>query len=123
MPAPNMPMRGDLAATIFISAPEDYDGGELTIHDTFGTHSVKLPAGDMIVYPASSLHKVEPVTRGLRFVSFFWAQSAIRDDGKRSLLADLDLAIEECNAAAPDNPGIMRLHSVYNNLLRRWAET
>ena len=123
MPSPNLPMRGDLAATVFLASPEEYEGGELTIHDTFGSHSVKLPAGDMIVYPASSLHKVEPVTGGKRFVGFFWAQSAIRDDSKRSLLADLDRAIEECNAAGPNNPGIMRLHGVYNNLLRIWAET
>ncbi len=123
MPPPSLPMRGDLSATLFLTPPEDYDGGELVIEDLYGHHSVKLPAGDMIVYPASSLHRVEGVTRGARVSSFFWLQSAIRDDAQRMLLADLDAAIEQLSRAAPTNPGIMRLHGVYNNLLRLWAET
>jgi len=123
MPPPSLPMRGDLAATLFLTPPEEYDGGELIIEDTYGEHSVKLAAGDMIVYPASSLHRVGPVTRGARVSSFFWCQSAIRDDAKRMVLADIDVVLEQFARAAPDNPGIMRLHGVYNNLLRLWAET
>jgi PKHD-type hydroxylase len=117
------PMRGDLSATLFLTPPEDYDGGELIIEDTYGQQSIKLPAGDMIVYPASSLHYVSPVTRGARISSFFWIQSAIREDSKRAVLADIDAALEDFNRIAPDNPGIMRLHGVYNNLLRLWSET
>src|SRR5665213_1679326 len=93
----------DVYSTLFISAPEDYDGGELVVEDTYGTHSVKLPAGDMIVYPASSLHHVRPVTRGARVCSFFWIQSMMRDDAERSLLFDLDLAIQRLNRETPDH--------------------
>ncbi len=118
-----LPMRGDLSATVFLTPPANYDGGELVIQDAFGEHKVKLPAGDMILYPASSLHHVAPVTRGVRISSFFWIQSAIRDDAKRTLLADLDTAIAELDRAVPENPGIMQLHGVYNNLLRLWSET
>lgn len=123
MPPPQLPMRGDLSATLFLTEPETYDGGELVIEDTYGEHRVKLPAGDIIVYPASSLHYVSPVTRGARVSSFFWIQSAIREDAKRMLLADLDAALEQLIPAVPNNPGIMRLHGLYNNLLRLWAET
>jgi PKHD-type hydroxylase len=122
MPAPHVPLRADLAATLFISSPEDYDGGELTIEDMFGEQTVKLPAGDMIVYPASSLHRVQPVTRGKRLVSFFWFQSAIRSDEARMLLTSLNAGIERFLQVAPDDKGVMHLLGVYNNLLRMWSE-
>lgn len=116
-------VRTDLSATLFLSAPEDYDGGELLVEDTYGMHRVKLPAGDMILYPATSLHRVQPVTRGARVASFLWLQSMIRDDGERTLLLDLDTAIQQLNRIVPDNPAMVQLTSVYHNLLRRWAET
>jgi len=122
MPAPNVPLRADLSATLFISSPEDYDGGELTIEDLFGEQTVKLPAGDMIVYPASSLHRVQPVTRGKRLVSFFWFQSAIRSDEARMLLTSLNAGIERFLQVAPNDKGVMQLMGVYNNLLRMWSE-
>jgi PKHD-type hydroxylase len=115
-------VRTDLSATLFLGAPEEYDGGELVIDDTYGAHSVKLPAGDMILYPASSLHRVEPVTRGVRFASIFWVQSMVRDDGERGLLFDLDMAISQVSEAQPDHPGVVALTSCYHNLLRRWAD-
>jgi PKHD-type hydroxylase len=115
-------VRTDLSATLFISAPEDYDGGELTIEDTYGLHKVKLPAGHMIVYPASSLHSVTPVTRGARVAAFFWIQSMVRDDAKRTLLFDMDSAIQRLNHDAPSHPSIVQLTGVYHNLLRTWAE-
>lgn len=112
-------IRTDISATLFISAPEDYDGGELIIEDTFGTQSVKLAAGDMVVYPASSLHRVAPVTRGARVASFFWVQSMVQDDGERALLFDLDRAIAELDR---NNPVAVRLTAVYHNLIRKWAQ-
>ena len=112
----------DLSATLFLSGPGEYDGGELVVDDTYGAHSVKLPAGDMILYPATSLHRVQPVTRGARLASIFWVQSMVRDDGERSLLFDLDMAINQVSEAAPDNPGVVALTSCYHNLLRRWAD-
>lgn len=115
-------VRTDLSATLFLSAPEEYDGGELVVDDTYGAHSVKLPAGDMILYPATSLHRVTPVTRGARVASIFWVQSMVRDDGERSLLFDLDMAISRVSEATPDNPGVVALTSCYHNLLRRWAD-
>ena len=115
-------VRTDLSATLFLSAPEEYDGGELVVDDTYGAHSVKLPAGDMILYPATSLHRVVPVTRGARLASIFWVQSMVRDDGERSLLFDLDMAISQVSETTPDNPGIVALTSCYHNLLRRWAD-
>ena len=115
-------VRTDLSATLFLSAPEEYDGGELVVDDTYGAHSVKLPAGDMILYPATSLHRVNPVTRGVRLASIFWVQSMVRDDGERSLLFDLDMAISRVSEATPDNPGVVALTSCYHNLLRRWAD-
>jgi PKHD-type hydroxylase len=115
-------VRTDLSATLFLSAPEEYDGGELVVDDTYGAHSVKLPAGDMILYPATSLHRVLPVTRGARLASIFWVQSMVRDDGERSLLFDLDMAISQVSETTPDNPGIVALTSCYHNLLRRWAD-
>ena len=115
-------VRTDLSATLFFAAPEEYDGGELLVEDTYGVHSVKLPAGHMVLYPSSSLHHVRPVTRGARLASFFWIQSMIRDDGERTLLFDLDMAIQRLGAETPDSPSVVQLTGVYHNLLRRWAE-
>ena len=116
-------VRGDLAATLFLSAPADYDGGELVIEDTFGTSKVKLPAGDMIVYPASSQHRVEPVTRGARIASYMWIQSLVRDDDKRRLLHNMDGAITQLLAQAPGNQAVLQMLGIYHNLLRMWSET
>jgi PKHD-type hydroxylase len=115
-------VRTDLSATLFLAAPEEYEGGELLVEDTYGVHSVKLPAGHLILYPASSLHRVQPVTRGARLASFFWVQSMVRDDGERTLLFDLDTAIQRLGVEAPDHPSVVQLTSVYHNLLRRWAD-
>ena len=115
-------VRTDLSATLFLSAPEEYDGGDLVVDDTYGAHSVKLPAGDLILYPATSLHRVQPVTRGVRLASIFWVQSMVRDDGERGLLFDLDMAIGQVSEAQPDHPGVVALTSCYHNLLRRWAD-
>jgi len=116
-------VRTDLSATLFLSQPEEYDGGELLVEDTYGLHRVKLPAGHMVLYPASSLHQVRPVTRGARIASFFWIQSMVRDDGARTLLFDLDMAIQHLRQDVPDHSSTLQLTSVYHNLLRRWAET
>ena len=115
-------VRTDLSATLFLSMPEEYDGGELSVEDTYGLHNVKLPAGHLILYPASSLHHVRPVTRGARLASFFWIQSMVRDDGQRTLLFDLDMAIQRIGGEEPDHPSIIQLTGVYHNLLRRWAD-
>ena len=115
-------VRTDVSATLFISAPEDYDGGELVVEDTYGQHSVKLPAGDMIVYPGTSLHNVTPITRGSRIASFFWTQSLIRDDARRALLFDLDMSIRQLGADHPEHASVVSLTSTYHNLLRQWAE-
>lgn len=115
-------VRTDLSATLFLADPDDYDGGELSIEDTYGVHSVKLPAGHLALYPASSLHHVRPVTRGARLASFFWIQSMVRDDGERTLLFDLDMAIQRIHVDAPDHPSNVQLTGVYHNLLRRWAD-
>jgi len=115
-------IRTDISATLFISAPEDYDGGELVVEDTYGSHEVKLPAGDLIVYPATSLHNVTPITRGSRIASFFWTQSLIRDVTKRALLFDLDMSIIQLTRDHPDHPSLVSLTAVYHNLLRQWAE-
>jgi PKHD-type hydroxylase len=115
-------VRTDLSATLFLTSPEDYDGGELIVEDTYGVHNVKLPAGHMILYPSSSLHHVRPVTRGARIASFFWIQSMVRDDGERTLLFDLDMAIQRMSHDVPDHPSTLQLTGVYHNLLRRWAE-
>ncbi|MCA1634113.1 MAG: 2OG-Fe(II) oxygenase, partial [Acidobacteria bacterium] len=101
---------------------EEYDGGELVVEDTYGVHSVKLPAGHLILYPASSLHNVRPVTRGTRLASFLWVQSMVRDDGERTLLFDLDTAIQRLSSDAADHPSVVQLTGVYHNLLRRWAD-
>jgi PKHD-type hydroxylase len=115
-------IRTDLSATLFLTAPEDYDGGELIVEDVYGSHSVKLPAGHMVLYPATSLHRVEPVTRGARVSSFFWIQSMIRSDGDRAMLFDLDTAIQTLAKDVPGSPVGVQLTGVYHNLLRRWAE-
>jgi PKHD-type hydroxylase len=115
-------VRTDLSATLFLSRPEDYEGGELVVEDTYGVHSVKLPAGHLVLYPASSLHHVRPVQRGTRLASFFWVQSMVRDDGERTLLFDLDTAIQRLAAESPDHPSAVQLTGVYHNLLRRWAD-
>jgi PKHD-type hydroxylase len=117
-----MRVRTDVSATLFISEPGDYDGGELIVEDTYGTHSVKLPAGGIVLYPASSLHHVKPITRGRRIASFFWIQSMVRDDGQRALLFDLDNAIRRLGADHPSHPSVVQLTGVYHNLLRSWAE-
>ncbi|HEY0939273.1 MAG TPA: Fe2+-dependent dioxygenase [Steroidobacter sp.] len=115
-------VRTDLSATLFLTGPDEYDGGELMIDDTYGSHSVKLPAGDLVLYPSTSLHRVQPVTRGARVASFFWIQSMVRDDGQRTLLFDLDLAIQHLGADAAGHPALVQLTGVYHNLLRRWAD-
>ena len=115
-------VRTDLSATLFFSNPEEYDGGELVVEDTYGVHSVKLPAGHLILYPASSLHHVRPITRGTRLASFFWIQSMVRDDGERTILFDLDVAIQRLMSDAPEHPSVVELTSLYHNLLRRWAD-
>jgi PKHD-type hydroxylase len=115
-------VRTDLSATLFLTNPDEYEGGELTVEDTYGVHKVKLPAGQLILYPASSLHEVKPVTRGARIAAFFWVQSMVRDDAKRSMLLDLDNAIQRLNRDVPNHPSAVQLTGVYHNLLRTWAE-
>ena len=119
----NVRIRTDLSATLFLCDPSEYAGGELVVEDTYGVHEVKLPAGDLILYPASSLHRVEPVTGGERVASFFWIQSLVRDDARRALLFDMDLAIQTlAKEAGRDVPAIVSLTGAYHNLLRMWAE-
>lgn len=115
-------VRTDLSATLFLASPEEYEGGELLVEDTYGVHRVKLPAGHLILYPATSLHRVQPVTRGARLASFFWVQSMVRDDGRRTMLFDLDTAIQRIGADAPDHASVVQLTAVYHNLLRHWAD-
>ena len=115
-------IRTDLSATLFLSEPDEYEGGELCVEDTYGVHRVKLPAGDLVLYPATSLHHVTPVTRGARVASFFWIQSLVRDDAQRTLLFDLDSAIQRVNQDIPDHPSAVQLTGVYHNLLRQWTE-
>jgi PKHD-type hydroxylase len=115
-------IRTDLSATLFLADPAEYEGGDLVVEDTYGSHMVKLPAGHMILYPATSLHHVRPVTAGARLASFFWIESMVRDDGERTLLFDLDTAIQRLNFDNRDHPSAVQLTGVYHNLLRRWAE-
>jgi PKHD-type hydroxylase len=123
IPGAGMRMRADVSSTLFLTPPEDYDGGELIVVDTYGNHSVKLPAGHMVVYPSTSLHSVNEITRGSRWSSFFWTQSMVKDDGKRAQLFDLDMAIMEVRRQLSDeNRAAVALTSHYHNLLRRWAE-
>jgi PKHD-type hydroxylase len=115
-------VRTDISSTLFFSDPDDYDGGELVIQDTYGTQRVKFAAGDLVLYPATSLHKVEPVTRGARIAAFFWTQSLVRDDGQRTLLYEMDQAIQQLTRDLPDHPSLIQLTGTYHNLLRRWAD-
>lgn len=122
VPGSGRRIRTDLSATLFFAGPEEYDGGDLVVEDTYGSKSVKLPAGHMILYPSTSLHQVTPITRGTRLCSFFWIQSMIRDDGRRSLLFDMDVAIQRLGAENATHPSVVSLTGVYHNLLRQWAE-
>jgi len=117
------PVRTDLSATLFLADPDSYDGGELEIEDTYGTQQIKLPAGHMVLYPGTSLHRVLPVTRGARVASFFWMQSMVRDDARRRMLFELDVSIRQLTAELHDHDALVRLTGVYHNLLRQWAET
>ena len=116
-------LRTDVSATLFLTDPGEYDGGELVVHDAFGTHRVKLAAGDMVVYPATSLHEVTPITRGRRLASFFWIQSLLRDDTQRAMLFDLDTAIQRLNQTGADALARRGLVGVYHNLMRQWSDT
>lgn len=115
-------VRTDMSATLFLTDPADYDGGELVVEDTYGNHSVKLPAGDMILYSATSRHHVTPVTRGSRWSSFFWVQSMVRDESARAMLFELDNAIQGLRKQVGDNEELVSLTGLYHNLLRRWAD-
>ncbi len=114
-------IRTDISATLFLSQPDEYEGGELLIEDTYGAKSVKLPAGHLILYPSTSLHKVNPVTNGARVASFFWIQSLVRDDAQRTVLFDLDQSIQQLNTVASEHPSLVQLTGVYHNLLRMWS--
>ncbi|TRO14278.1 Fe2+-dependent dioxygenase [Ectopseudomonas mendocina] len=116
-------VRTDLSATLFLADPASYDGGELVIRDTFGEQRVKLAAGNLVLYPGSSLHRVEPVTRGERLASFFWIESLVREDSQRQMLLDMDVAIQRLTAQGADDQSLLELTGVYHNLLRRWSDT
>lgn len=116
-------VRTDISATLFLSEPGEYDGGELQMDDTYGAHKAKLAAGDMVLYPATSLHRVTPITRGVRLAAFFWIQSMVRSDAQRALLYDLDAAIGRVSKQMTDDPATVSLVATYHNLLRMWAET
>jgi PKHD-type hydroxylase len=116
-------VRTDISCTLFLADPDSYDGGELVVEDTYGQQMVKLPAGDMVLYPGTSLHHVRPVTRGARLASFFWLQSMIRDDAQRTLLFDMDAAIVTLRQQVGDNAAVIRLTGNYHNLIRMWADT
>jgi len=122
VPGTGMKIRTDVAATLFLADPDTYDGGELVVEDSYGTQSIKLPAGDMVLYPATSRHRVTPVTRGVRLASFFWVQSMVRDDAQRALLFHLDMAIVRLGPVAPGHASLVELTGCYHNLLRMWAE-
>lgn len=122
IPGTPVRIRTDLSATLFLAEPDEYEGGELIVDDTYGPHAVKLPAGDLVLYPSSSLHRVQPVTKGSRIAAIFWVQSLVRDDGARTILFDLDSAIQRLGADVPDHPSTVQLTAVYHNLVRRWAE-
>jgi PKHD-type hydroxylase len=116
-------LRTDISSTLFLTPPEDYDGGELVVHDTYGAHSVKLPAGHMVVYPATSMHSVAPITRGSRWGSFFWTQSMVKDDWQRHMLYDLDMSIMSIRSRMSDeDTAVVGLLAHYHNLLRHWTE-
>jgi len=116
-------LRSDISCTLFLAAPDDYDGGELIVSDTYGEHEIKLPAGDLIVYPSSSLHRVLPVTRGARLAAFFWVQSLIRDDARRRMLFELDASIQTLTHTGANADAVLQLTGIYHNLLRQWAES
>lgn len=116
-------LRTDLSATLFLAEPDDYDGGELVVEDTYGSHAVKLAAGDMVLYPATSLHTVTPITRGVRLACFLWVQSLVREDGQRALLFDMDNAIQKLNQEGADAAARRTLVGCYHNLVRQWSET
>jgi PKHD-type hydroxylase len=122
LPGTGLQIRTDLAATLFLAEPDAYDGGELVVQEAFGAQRVKLPAGDIVLYPATSVHEVTPVTRGARVASFFWVQSLVRDDAQRALLFDLDMAIVRLTRDVPgDHASLVALTGTYHNLLRMWA--
>lgn len=123
VPATQERIRTDISSTLFFSDPDEYDGGELVVQDTYGTHSVKLPAGHMVLYPGTSLHRVTPVTRGTRYAAFFWTQSLVREDSRRSLLWEMDGAIQKLGQTMPDHEAIPQLTGVYHNLIREWSNT
>ena len=123
IPGTAIKVRTDISTTVFLSDPDEYEGGELIVEDTFGHQSVKLPAGDAIVYPGTSLHRVNPVTRGTRYASFFWTQSLIKADEQRRLLFDLDQSIQQLTADHPAHPKLSALSGTYHNLLRMWADS
>ena len=116
-------VRTDLSATLFLSSPDEYDGGELTVEDTYGSHAVKLNAGDMVLYPATSLHRVTPITRGVRLGCFMWAESLVRSDSQRLILYNLDQAIQKLNATNGDEEARRTLVNCYHNMLREWSQT
>jgi PKHD-type hydroxylase len=115
-------VRTDLSATLFLTDPQDYDGGELAIEDMAGTQRIKLKEGDMILYPGTSLHRVEPITRGVRTCAFFWVQSMVRSNEQRAMLFELDTAIQQLAASAQDQGPVVKLTNIYHNLLRQWAD-
>lgn len=122
IPGTPVRLRTDISATLFLNAPEEYDGGELLVEDTYGAHAVKLAAGDLILYPATSLHRVQPVTRGARLASFFWVQSLVPDDSERQILFDMDRAIIELSGSQPaESAALLRLTAAYHNLVRKWT--
>lgn len=124
VPGTDLTVRTDVSATLFLSEPDEYEGGELQIEGPFGVQAVKLDAGDMVLYPSTSLHLVSPVTQGARIASFFWIQSMVPDEGERALLYDLDRSIQGLTAAGlHGTPDLLQLTGVYHNLLRRWART
>jgi PKHD-type hydroxylase len=123
VPGTPVKVRTDLSMTLFLSDPDEYEGGELVIEDTYGSQTVKLAAGDMVLYPSTSLHRVNPVTKGRRLASFFWLQSMVASDEKRSLLFDMDMSIQSLRTSLDDAPEIVRLTGVYHNLIRQWAQT
>jgi PKHD-type hydroxylase len=122
VPGTTLQMRTDLSCTLFLAGPDDYDGGALEIVDTYGTHAVKLPAGDLILYPSSSLHRVHPVTRGARVASFFWVQSLVRDPAQRRMLFELDQNIQTLREQVGDHEAVLGLTAHYHNLVRTWSE-
>ena len=122
LPGNGAKIRTDISATLFLSSTEEYDGGELLVEDTYGAHAIKLPAGDMVMYPATSLHRVTPVARGARLASFLWIESMVRNDAQRTLLFDLDNAIQRLNASGADATACAHLTACYHNLLRMWAQ-